>query len=322
MVGARGVGQRHDARRDGAPARLLLPGDRQQVHLSGPGIEAQGAAVPGLAMYLLIGRTEDYAWSLTSASHDVRDVFVEVLCEPDGVSADRRVRFTTSSTASASRSRSSMPARSAACPISYPVSVHGPVIGTATVDGRPVALTRAAVDLRARRPEPRRAQGHDRGRCRHRSEDVLRLRQQVRLHLQLGLRQPRGDRLLRVGTAAGPCRGPRPTAPDARQRASTSGRGSWSRTNTPTPPATPTGRLLNWNNQSAPGFMHGDDTSSTARCTGSRSFDQWPDRLDLADVVGVMNRSATEDARSSVWPVVREVLASGDAPSPLAGRAS
>ena len=55
-----------------------------QIHLSAPGIEAQGAAVPGLGMYLLLGRTPNYAWSLTSASHDVRDVFAEVLCNPDG----------------------------------------------------------------------------------------------------------------------------------------------------------------------------------------------------------------------------------------------
>ncbi|NIR37139.1 MAG: penicillin acylase family protein, partial [Actinobacteria bacterium] len=41
----------------------------QQIHLSGPGIEAQGAAVPGLSMYILIGRTRDYAWSLTSAGN-------------------------------------------------------------------------------------------------------------------------------------------------------------------------------------------------------------------------------------------------------------
>ena len=34
-------------------------------------------AVPGLAMYILIGRTKDYAWSLTSAGHDVRDVYAE-----------------------------------------------------------------------------------------------------------------------------------------------------------------------------------------------------------------------------------------------------
>ena len=61
----------------------------QQIHLHGPGIEAQGAAVPGLAMYMLIGRTQDYAWSLTSAGHDVRDVFAEQLCEPDGSTPTR-----------------------------------------------------------------------------------------------------------------------------------------------------------------------------------------------------------------------------------------
>ena len=48
-----------------------------------------GAAVPGLAMYMLIGRTPDYAWSLTSATNDVRDIFVEVLCEPDGSTPSR-----------------------------------------------------------------------------------------------------------------------------------------------------------------------------------------------------------------------------------------
>src|SRR5439155_929086 len=59
-------------------------GEAANADLLGPGINAQGAAVPGLAMYILIGRTPDYAWSLTSAGHDVRDVFAEKLCEPDG----------------------------------------------------------------------------------------------------------------------------------------------------------------------------------------------------------------------------------------------
>ena len=61
----------------------------QQIHLSGPGIEAQGVAVPGAAMYILIGRTANYAWSLTSANHDVRDVFAEQLCNPDGSAPTR-----------------------------------------------------------------------------------------------------------------------------------------------------------------------------------------------------------------------------------------
>ena len=61
----------------------------EQMHLSGPGIEAQGAVVPGLSMYILIGRTQNYAWSLTSADNDVRDVFAEQLCNPDGSAPTR-----------------------------------------------------------------------------------------------------------------------------------------------------------------------------------------------------------------------------------------
>ena len=61
----------------------------QQIHLQGPGINAQGAPCPGLAMYMLLGRTNNYAWSLTSAGHDVRDVYAEQLCEPDGKRATR-----------------------------------------------------------------------------------------------------------------------------------------------------------------------------------------------------------------------------------------
>ena len=84
------LGDRQHPRGDGPAARLLLPGDRRsRSHLHGPGIEAQGAAVPGMAMYILIGRTPDYAWSLTSANHDVRDVFAEQLCEPDGSAPTR-----------------------------------------------------------------------------------------------------------------------------------------------------------------------------------------------------------------------------------------
>ena len=76
----------------------------------------------------------------------------------------------------------------------------------------------------------------------------------------------------------------------------------------------PDGLLLNWNNQSAPGFMHGDDEpyGSAQRV---ELFDKFPRRPKLTDVVGIMNRAATEDVRSPVWPVVSKVLRSGPAPS-------
>src|SRR5690606_10991766 len=82
----------------------------------------------------------------------------------------------------------------------------------------------------------------------------------------------------------------------------------------------PSGRLLNWNNQSAPGFMHGYDNhyGSAHRV---ELFDGWPERAALTDVVGVMNNAATQDVRSVVWPVIGELLADGEGPSPLATEA-
>ena len=64
-----------------------------EADLHGPGILAQGALVPGGGPYILIGRTRDYAWSLTSASNDNRDAFLERLCEPDGSQPTRASQF-------------------------------------------------------------------------------------------------------------------------------------------------------------------------------------------------------------------------------------
>ena len=100
------------------------------------------------AMYMLIGRTQDYAWSLTSANHDVRDVFAEQLCNPDGSRAHPRPRPTTCSTARAGRSTTFDAGTLNGTPIRYPMSVHGPVIGTATV---------ARQALRARHASARRS---------------------------------------------------------------------------------------------------------------------------------------------------------------------
>jgi hypothetical protein len=74
------------------------------------------------------------------------------------------------------------------------------------------------------------------------------------------------------------------------------------------------GLLLNWNNKSAPGFMHGDDEpfGSVHRV---ELFDKFPARVKLTDDVGVMNRAATEDVRSPVWPIISRVLRSGPAPN-------
>ncbi|MBO4209643.1 penicillin acylase family protein, partial [Micromonospora echinofusca] len=52
--------------------------------LQGPGISARGAAFAGLNLYVLLGRGQDYAWSATSATHDITDTYAVPLCTTDG----------------------------------------------------------------------------------------------------------------------------------------------------------------------------------------------------------------------------------------------
>ena len=288
-----------------------------QVHLSGPGIEAQGAAVPGLAMYLLIGRTQDYAWSLTSAGLDVRDVFAEELCEPDGSEPTREsgsYLFEGECTPFEQFEAGTL----GGTPIRYPVSVHGPVIGTATVDGQPVALTRQrstfgrdGLNVAALKSM---TQG-DAGTAEEFWDSASRFgftfnwgyvnREEIGYFAsgRLPVRAEGLDRRLPTwGTGEYEWQGF--LEPDQHPHAA----------------GHPDDRLVNWNNQSAPGFMH-SDTELYGSVHRVENFDQWPDPVALADVVSVMNRAATEDVRASLWPVVSEVLRGGDAPSELAGQA-
>jgi acyl-homoserine lactone acylase PvdQ len=50
----------------------------QEVHA--PGIDAAGAAFPGVNLYVQLGRGRDYSWSATSAGQDIIDVFTVPLC--------------------------------------------------------------------------------------------------------------------------------------------------------------------------------------------------------------------------------------------------
>ena len=133
----------------------------EQMDLHGPGYNAQGVTVPGMAMYVLIGRTKNYAWSLTSAGHDVRDVFAEKLCEPDGSAPTRSSKYYEFN--GRCRPFENLERRAAERQAAALPEVRAR-IGDRHGDGRRQALrARAqAFDLRARRAQPGRAQGHDR----------------------------------------------------------------------------------------------------------------------------------------------------------------
>lgn len=285
-----------------------------QLHLSAPGIEAQGAAVPGLSMYLLIGRTRDYAWSLTSATQDVRDVFVEQLCNADGSDPTRdSLHYMYNGEC---RPFEIFDAGTLnGIPIRYPVSVHGPMIGTATSNGQPVALTRKrstfgrdGLNLAALKDM---TEGDS-----STPENFYETANKFGFTFNWGY-VSRTD----VAYFASGYLPVRASGLDRRLPTWGTGEYEWqgflSLDEHPHTAQAPGGRMLNWNNQSAPGFMHGDNEpyGSVHRV---ELFDQFPNQVELAGVVGIMNRAATEDVRTPVWPVVSEVLHGGAAPTPLA----
>ena len=283
----------------------------QQIDLHGPDIEAQGIAVPGLAMYILIGRTREYAWSLTSAGHDVRDVYAERLCEPDGSAPTRasaHYMFRRECRPLEKLNAGLLSGR----PLRYETSVHGPVFATATVGGQPYALTRRRSTFG--RDALNLAALHDMtaGEASTPSR-FWRTANQFEFTFNWAYASRRATAYFTSGRLPR-----RPRGLDRRLPTRGGGRYEWrgflSRREHPHDVSGPGGLLLNWNNRSAPGFMHGDDEpfGSVHRVELLGRFQSRPQ---LTDVVGIMNRAATEDVRSPVWPVVSSVLRTGPAPS-------
>jgi acyl-homoserine lactone acylase PvdQ len=74
---------------DGHPIAVMgpqvgyyIPQILMEEDLHGPGIDARGAAFPGVNQYVELGHGEDYAWSATTATSDNVDTFAEQLCNP------------------------------------------------------------------------------------------------------------------------------------------------------------------------------------------------------------------------------------------------
>ena len=290
-----------------------------QVDLQGPGIKAQGAAVPGLGLYILLGRTQNYAWSLTSASNDVRDQFLERLCNPDGSPATRESDHYMYKGDCKAMGRFNAGVLDGDTPLTYRTTVHGPVHGTALVEGRPYAISLARSTFGR--------DGLNLMALKHMTEgdartprDFWRIANQFEFTFNWGYVSRRHNAFFSSGRLPRRARGldrMLPTLGTGRY----DWRGFLSRLQHPHD-ADPrsNGLLLSWNNKAAPGFMHGDGEhyGSLQRVS---MFDQWPRNVDIVDVVSVMNRAATEDWRSTkVWPLIRAVLAGSAPPDGLTGQ--
>jgi acyl-homoserine lactone acylase PvdQ len=117
-----------------------------EIVIVAPDFKARGILELSGPYPYVASRGAGYAWSITILSPDQSDTFAEVLCEPDGSSPTINSMF--------------YQYKGECLPINVRVdrktlpdgnyytlrserSVHGPLIGRATVDGRPVALAQA-----------------------------------------------------------------------------------------------------------------------------------------------------------------------------------
>jgi acyl-homoserine lactone acylase PvdQ len=126
-----------------------------EMEIHGPdGLHARGATFPGISLYVLLGRAQDFAWSATTANTDLVDQFVERLCEPDGsepttesehyVYKGECIPFKVSERRFQS-GLGSPPNITPPQDVHLRVfrSVHGPIQARATVKGQPVAIAEA-----------------------------------------------------------------------------------------------------------------------------------------------------------------------------------
>jgi len=290
-----------------------------EMELSGAGFAVRGAVFPGVPL-VLIGRGPDFTWSATSSQADNLDLFVETLCQDDthylyrGQCEPMR-RFLVGTLKAQGQPDQQ---------VSYHETTHGPVVGYARVAGKRVAIsvqrstrgrellsTRAFYDLNTGRVAS--------------AQDFLQTMNGVEFSFnwfyaddrdiamfssgRLPVRAAGTDAALpTIGTGEYDWRGFIPFAAHARGI------------------NPPSGTILNWNNRPAANVGAADSNfayGSVHRNDLLRAAVAGRKKHTLVTLTGAMNRAATQDLRvTRVWPVIRDVLRTGSAPSARAEAAA
>ena len=111
----------------------FYPGLTYEIDMHAGDLQWRGATSAPFPGYVLIGRGEDFAHTLTSASGDIIDQYVEKLC--NGSDTMYRYKGQCLRDGQLRRRHARRLSRS-----SFKTTVHGPVVGYATVNGKKVAI--------------------------------------------------------------------------------------------------------------------------------------------------------------------------------------
>jgi acyl-homoserine lactone acylase PvdQ len=116
----------------------FYPGLTYEIDMDAGDLQWRGATSAPFPGYVLIGRGQDFAHTLTSAGSDMIDQFVEKLCNGSDTMYMYKGQCLPMGTFDAGTLNGQ--------PVSFKTTVHGPVIGYATVNGEKVAISRKRSD--------------------------------------------------------------------------------------------------------------------------------------------------------------------------------
>ena len=109
------------------------PGFVYEIDMDAPGLQWRGSTSVPFPGYLLIGRGDDFANTLTSAGGDIIDQYVEKLCNGSDQMYEYKGQCLPMENFNAGTLNGT--------PVNFLRTVHGPVIGYATVNGERVAIS-------------------------------------------------------------------------------------------------------------------------------------------------------------------------------------
>lgn len=317
MVGAQRSATGHPLFVAGPQIGYYYPGLTLEMDLKGPGFQARGAAIPAGIGNILIGRGPDFAWSLTSAGSDTNDQFVETLC--GGSTTKYRYK---GKCRSMGRVNAGTIAGQGA--VVYRTTVHGPVLGYATVGGRKVAITFARSSHGLDTSWQLMFKRFTRNTV---TSPTTFYAAAAKSAFTFNVAYADDKHIATYSAGRLPLRakgvdGRLPTKGDGRYE----WRGFLAAAKHPHQADPASGVLVNWNNKPAPGFGSADDEWSYGSIQRVQMLAAGLARRqvhDLAFVVGAMNAAATQDLRAqgSVLDAVARVLSGSTPPTPQAGAA-